>query len=30
MNNPTNATLKKTETKFYVPAVTLTTQDGNK
>ena len=30
INNPTNATFKITDTKFHVPVVTLTTEDGNK
>ena len=30
VNNPTNATLKITDTKLYVPAVTLSTEDDNK
>ena len=30
LNNPTNATFKITGTKFYVPLVTLSTQDDNK
>ena len=30
INNPTNATFKITNTKLYVPAVTLSTEDGHK
>ena len=30
MNAPTGATFKITETKLYVPVVTLSTQDDNK
>ena len=30
VNNPTNATFKITDTKLYVPAVTLSTEDDNK
>ena len=29
INNPTNATFKITDTKFYVPVVTLSTEDDN-
>ena len=29
INNPTNATLKITNTKLYVPVVTLSTKDDN-
>ena len=29
-NNPTNATFKITDTKLYVPVVTLSTKDDNK
>ena len=30
VNNPTNATFKITDTKLYVPVVTLSTEDDNK
>ena len=30
VNNPTNATFKTTDTKLYVPVVTLSTEDDNK
>ena len=29
LNNPTNATFKITDTKLYVPVVTLSTEDNN-
>ena len=29
INNPTNATFKITDTKLYVPVVTLSTKDDN-
>ena len=30
VNNPTNATFKITDTKLYVPVVTLSTEDDNR
>ena len=30
VNNPANATFKITDTKLYVPAITLSTDDDNK
>ena len=30
VNNPTNTTFKITDTKLYVPVVTLSTEDDNK